>query len=448
LSAALAVALLGLPGCARISLQKVSPGEAPVVMGPQVRSNRTPMEPAFACVADKLVEDHKPKLTIAVGDVKDYTGKYNINEGNAITQGGALMVYSALGKFGSTIQMAERFDTHIGEMELGYIDRRQLGDGLIHALDSAGQKVVPWLPYFGGSIMKSDYYIVGGITELNYDIQSGGAQGLVNELGPKERVYTESIAVDLRIVNSRNLTVVRTVSFEKQLTGYEVGFNIFRFFGSSLYDVNIGSKGQEAAQLGVRTALEEAVLQLMGTVEDEQVQPCIDGIDYTVPEKGANALRLHPDDAPPASASSAAAAPVPAPGADVPAAVQPAPAAGSVQNASDGDGDGVARGFKVVFDFGSTEIMGSDLSNMDRIATLSKKGAVPVTLLARDTENWDPGKRDQLIAARVDSLSRALAQRGVPPSAIALDWKPASTDTGIFRDGAGFQEIAKLHVQQ
>jgi curli biogenesis system outer membrane secretion channel CsgG len=410
------------------------------------------MEGAFACLADKMVEDHNPKITIAVGDVKDYTGKYNINEGNAISQGGALMVYSALGKLGSTIQIAERFDTHIGEMELGYIDRRQLGDGLIHALDAAGQKVVPWLPYFGGSIMKSDYYIVGGITELNYDIQSGGAQGLVNELGPKERVYTESIAVDLRIVNSRNLTVVRTVSFEKQLTGYEVGFNIFRFFGSSLYDVNIGSKGQEAAQLGVRTALEEAVLQLMGTVEDEAVDPCIDGVAYTIPDKGADALRTHPDAAPPAPVPAAApGAEAPAtvqPTAEAPAAVQPVPATGTVQNATDGDAAGVASGFKVVFDFGSTELMGSDLSNMDRIATLSKKRAVPVTLLARDTENWDPGKRDQLIAARIDSLSRALAQRGVPPSAISLDWRPASTDTGIFRDGAGFQEIAKLHVQQ
>ena len=100
-----------------------------MVMGPQVRSNRTPMEGAFACMADKLVEQHKPRLTIAVGDVKDYTGAYNINEGNAMSQGGALMVYSALGKFGDTVQIAERFDTRIAEMELGYIDHRQSATG-------------------------------------------------------------------------------------------------------------------------------------------------------------------------------------------------------------------------------------------------------------------------------------------------------------------------------
>jgi hypothetical protein len=318
-----------------------------------------------------------------------------------------------------------------------------LGDGLIHALDAAGQKVVPWLPYFGGSIMKSDYYIVGGITELNYDIQSGGVQGLVNQLGPKGRVYTESVAVDLRIVNSRNLTVVRTVSFEKQLTGLEVGFNIFRFFGSSLYDVNIGAKGQEAAQLGIRTALEEATLQLVGAVEQVPPEPCIEGIEYTIPEKSADALRTHPDGEA-AAVPAAAPASVPEPG-----TVQPAQGGVVLQIAGDGDGDAERqRGFKVVFEFGAAVLPGSSLNDMDRIAALSKRGPVPITLLARDTENWDPGKRDQLIVDRVDAVSRALAQRGVRPSAISLNWKPASTDTGIFRDGAGFQEIAKLQVQQ
>ena len=57
-------------------------------------------------MADKLADAHDQHITIAVGDVKDYTGAYNINEGNAMSQGGALMVYSALGKFGETIQIA------------------------------------------------------------------------------------------------------------------------------------------------------------------------------------------------------------------------------------------------------------------------------------------------------------------------------------------------------
>ena len=322
---------------------------------------------------------------------------------------------------------------------------------------------MPWLPYFGGSILKSDYYIVGGITELNYNIQSGGALAQVNQVGPDARVYTESVAIDLRIVNSRNLTVVRTVSFEKQLTGEEVDFNIFRFFGSSLFNVDIGNKQQEPAQLGVRTALEEGVLKLVGAVEGIPVKPCVDGIPYMIPKKAANELRKHPDAAAAAEAAGARrrtaaaatgpgspaaqpAALAPAPETAQSGAVMPVPDVGAVQNAgNDGAGE---HGFTVAFDFGSTVLPGSSLTNMDRVATMSKKAAMKITLFVRDTENWDPGKRDALIADRVRAISQALEQRGVPSGAVVLDWKPGSTNTGIYRDGAGFQEIAKLHVQQ
>jgi hypothetical protein len=92
---------------------------------------------------------------IGVGDVRDYTGKYSVNEGNAITQGGALMVTSALGKLGGAVGLAERFDPTIAERELGYTDRRQLGDGactMSRACRRTGK--VPWLPYYGGSIAR------------------------------------------------------------------------------------------------------------------------------------------------------------------------------------------------------------------------------------------------------------------------------------------------------
>jgi hypothetical protein len=81
----------------------------------------------LACYADHIAATRRPPVVIGVGDVKDYTGKYSINEGNAITQGGALMVYSALGKLGGAVSIAERFDPVIAERELAYADRRQLG---------------------------------------------------------------------------------------------------------------------------------------------------------------------------------------------------------------------------------------------------------------------------------------------------------------------------------
>ena len=180
----------------------MAPDEAPVVMGPNVRTNRTPLENAFSCYAEELKQRRAPRVAIAVGDVNYYTGKYNESEGSAITQGGALMVYSALGKMGDSVLIQERFDTRIAELELAYIDRRQLGDGRQHQI-GPNQPPVPWVPYFGGSILRSNYYIVGGITELNYNIQSGGAEFQVNQIGPKARVFTMNIGVDLRIIDTQ-----------------------------------------------------------------------------------------------------------------------------------------------------------------------------------------------------------------------------------------------------
>jgi len=286
-------AALALSGCVRVQQTRFAPGEVPTPIGPAVRDNRTPMDPALACLAGQLAQRQQRSPVIAVGDVRDYTGKYSIAEGAAITQGGALMVTSALGKLGAGVTLAERFDPVIGERELGYTDRRQLGDGSRHAIGS-GAPPVAWLPYFGGSIAASDYYIVGGITELNYDIRSGGIEARVGQVGPKARSYTQSVAIDLRIVDTRSLLVVKTISLTKQFTGYEVGFNIFRFFGSELFDVNLGAKGQEPLQLGIRTALEEATLRLVGAVAKLDPSPCLSRQSWSLdpPAPGSKASHL------------------------------------------------------------------------------------------------------------------------------------------------------------
>lgn len=273
---AILVAATMLSGCVSLHQARLGQGEEPTLIGPAVRDNRTPMDPALACFAQQLAKGHGTGPVIAVGDVRDYTGKYSVAEGTAITQGGALMVASALGKLGGAVTLAERFDPTIAERELGYTDRRQLGDGLAHDIAApAGAARVPWLPYYGGSIAASDYFIVGGITELNYDIRSGGIETGVGSIGPKARTYTQSVAIDLRIVDTRSLLVVRTISLTKQFTGYEVGFNLFRFFGSNLFDINLGAKGQEPLQLGIRTALEEATLRLVAAVAATDPGQCL-----------------------------------------------------------------------------------------------------------------------------------------------------------------------------
>lgn len=272
--AIIAVLTVSLAACASISTEQMARGEAAQPVGPPVRDNRTPMDPVFACYTAVLPSKAKPPV-IGVGEVRDYTGKFSNLEGNAVTQGGALMVTSALGKLGDRVRLAERFDPNVAERELIWMDKRQLGDGESHAVPGQTGAPVKWLPYFGGTLIGSDYFIVGGITEVNYDIHSGGGEIGVNGVGPKARVFTQSVAVDLRIVNTRSLLVVKTVSLTKQFVGYETGFGTFRFFGSDLFDINIGSKGQEPLQLGIRTALEEATLRLVGAVLKVDPDACL-----------------------------------------------------------------------------------------------------------------------------------------------------------------------------
>ncbi len=271
---AVAALAVSLTACASIRTEQLAAGEAAQAAGPPVRDNRTPMDPVFACYTAALSAKAKPPV-IGVGEVRDYTGKFSNLEGNAVTQGGALMVTSALGKLGDRVRVAERFDPSVAERELLWMDKRQLGDGDSHAVPGQAGPPVKWLPYFGGTLIGSDYFIVGGITEVNYDIHSGGVEIGVNGVGPKARVFTQSVAVDLRIVDTRSLIVVKTVSLTKQYVGYETGFGTFRFFGSDLFDINIGAKGQEPLQLGIRTTLEEATLRLVGAVLKTDPETCL-----------------------------------------------------------------------------------------------------------------------------------------------------------------------------
>lgn len=265
----LVCSLMSLTACASVSHIQVQEGEAPLVQGPPARDNTTPLAAAYACMSERM--SGIEAIGIGVGNVKDYTGRFSDSEGNTITQGGPLMVMSALGKLGDSVRMHERFDTQVTDLEMVYLEKRRLGDGDQHEVEG---NAVPWLPYYGGTILESDYFIVGGITELNYNIQSGGAEFSVNQIGPKARTYTMNVAADLRIVDTRTLVVEKTVSMQKQIVGYEVGAGIFSFFSSNLIDLNAGAKNQEPLHLGVRTILELGVLELIAAVTDIDLGSC------------------------------------------------------------------------------------------------------------------------------------------------------------------------------
>ncbi|WP_201727422.1 CsgG/HfaB family protein [Acidocella sp. C78] len=430
-TAVLLLSSQALVGCASIGMQRVEPGEAPIVLGPKVRYNLTPVDPAFACLADEIVRDDKPRLTFAVGDIKDYTGRYNINEGNAITQGGALMVETALGHLGNAITQVERVDPHITQMELGYTDQRELGDGRPHQL-KPGAGPVPWMPYYGGTILRSQYYIIGGITELNYNIQSGGVQVMQNLSGPSATTFTENIAIDLELVDTQTTQIVKTVSLEKQIVGYQVSAGIFRFFGSDLWDVNIGAKNEEPLELGVRTTLEQGTLDLVAAAEHLSPLPCMKKVRDRISEKTADQLRKTPNHV------KIIQPPMP-PGAEQPLA---RPLARPLAGASGG------AMIKLAFDFGSSEIPPGDGGLLTKIAQMAAKAPITVELLAPALEDWSPMNRYGFVQARIAALKSGLATHGMAAPVVTTQWAPSDTDSKIYHEGSSYQKVAIVTINK
>lgn len=265
----------------------VYPEDIRVLSGPGVTKNTTPITPVFACLADTIRDNGQKSLRITSGEVADLTGKYLESEGGSIvTKGGSQMVMSALGKFDDAITLLERVDTAIADKELQYMDRRQLGDGREHEVPGE-ETDVPWLPYFGGTIMKTDYYIAGAITELNFNISSSGTEVGFAGFGVKASELTMNVAVDLRIIDAESMEVVDTTSLQKQIIGEEVEADVFRFFGDYLFDLNTGRRTQEPIQLAVRTTLELAVIELVASVTETDPSACIQSAEDALASSAA-----------------------------------------------------------------------------------------------------------------------------------------------------------------
>ena len=231
--------------------------------------NVTPVENGFACFAANYLSRTPVRPVFSVGRITDQTGKFS-NEASAggfqVTQGMTNMVYTALGKLSPSVyglpdspdfNIVERSDTGITESELNLAKQSLLAD----TSEANGLRHVR-----GGQIVGTDYYITGAITEINYNIDSGGAELFVNQIGAGKRVYTMSVAMDLRVVDSKSSRVIKTVSERKVIRGYEVKASVFNFLGIYLFDLNAGRKAEEPIELGVRATMESALLKLVGAV--------------------------------------------------------------------------------------------------------------------------------------------------------------------------------------
>lgn len=262
LAAALVASALTLSACVSPVAGPGGKYALPIGNAP-VTANPTPYTKGLVCLGRYARQTGATSPRIAVGRILDYTGQVDIQGGRRITQGASLMAISAFAKSGA--RLVERFDTSVSELELKYANNKLIGED---------NQQAPFREINAGSIPGSDFYLAGGITELNQNIRSSAADlslGDVDILDPVGnagvRLFVINVGIDLRLVETESLEVVDVISFQKQIIGREVSAGVFDFFGTSfIFDASVAERAQEPVQLAVRSVIERAVLEMMANL--------------------------------------------------------------------------------------------------------------------------------------------------------------------------------------
>jgi len=233
-------------------------GNAPVTVNP------TPYSAALVCMAGYARANHVSAPRIAVGRIADYTGKAESDgSGRKVTQGASLMAMSAFAKAG--VPLVERFDTSVSELELKYANNKLISDNPNPAPDMPAE----YRRILAGQVPGSDFYVAGGITELNFNIRSSGVDLAGGDPDPTDfkgrlggRLFVMNIGLDLRLINTRTLEVVDVISYQKQVVGREVSLGVFDFLNGNVFDLSAGAGALEPMQLAVRSLVERAVVEM------------------------------------------------------------------------------------------------------------------------------------------------------------------------------------------
>jgi curli biogenesis system outer membrane secretion channel CsgG len=266
----LAVIGLTITGCAPLTARPDGLYVTPIGNAP-VTTNSTPYSLALTCLRDYAGRSGRTAPHIAVGRIADLTGKLEDNGGRAVTQGAPLMAMSALAKAG--VPLVERYETDVSRVEYKLADNKLISDAPLDEAGPDGRR--PYRPIFAGTMSGSDYFLTGGITELNANLHTGGANltstrkaSTVQFGSAGASDYVLNIALDLRLVNTKTLDVVDVVSYQKQIVGRQVGAELFAFFGNNVVSVTGTNGGEEPVHLAVRSLIERAVLEMMGRMYD------------------------------------------------------------------------------------------------------------------------------------------------------------------------------------
>ena len=268
------LSLLALSGCTTLDpktgLYAKPTGGAPAT------DNLSGYSEALNCELKMAADRHLSSPRVTVGRIADLTGKYDLQTGSQIGQGSALFALTALGRAG--FRVVERYDTTVSDIELAYAKAHTLSD----SPELAGKAADNYRKIYEGQLAGSDYYIVGGVTELNSNISSNGVDLGLGSLGAKSpkgtfeaRNYVINVAIDLRLVSTRTQEVVDIVSYQKQLVGHELKAGVFGFTNGTIFDLSGGTSSMEPLHMAVRTLVERAVFEFGETLYGFDAKSCL-----------------------------------------------------------------------------------------------------------------------------------------------------------------------------
>lgn len=260
----LAFLIIGL-SCGEAQAGQTSAGYVTPTGKAPVTNNNTDYSPALFCLADAMAGYKGQKPRIAVGRINDLTGKVDFDTGARVSQGASLFAITALGKAG--LPVVERLDAAVAEIEINYAKQHLLSD----TPEMAGKDANNYRKILAGQIAGSSYFVVGGITELNNNIASSGVQAFIGAGSNSDGGFTNAkgslttksqvmnIGIDLRLIDTRTQEVVRMVSYQKQIRGFETSAGLTGKSGDYGGSLEGGRGALEPVQAAVRTLIERGI---------------------------------------------------------------------------------------------------------------------------------------------------------------------------------------------
>ena len=208
-------------GCSDTLLLPSDAAAVNPLRGPAPTISVTPMKYALTCLARYRL----PDIRLGVSEIVDGTGAMEGGTTNsrALTQRPDMMMVTALARAGATL--VNRSSVNVAEWELNKAMEKKLGEG--HTSKMGDQEVL-FRPVKTGSLVGSTHYVTGAITELNWNIESGVAEGGGYSIGVGRRIYRVSIAIDVMVTETASTRVAYAESFEKQLIGIETSLTFSR----------------------------------------------------------------------------------------------------------------------------------------------------------------------------------------------------------------------------